>query len=110
MPRWRGQSASTRTHSERACHTATYGYPATTPLSLNRALNPVRYLVNGATIVRDLSFGAVEYFHIELECHDLLLAGGLMAGSYLDTGNRDCFEGAAANRRALTRAVPPVAA
>ena len=31
------------------------------------------------------------YFHIELSEHDVLLAEGLTAESYLDTGNRDVF-------------------
>ena len=37
----------------------------------------------------------VEYFHIELEAHALLLAEGLAAESYLDTGNRGFFANAA---------------
>jgi len=36
----------------------------------------------------------VQYFHIELHRHDLLLADGLAAESYLDTGNRALFANA----------------
>ena len=53
-------------------------------------LMPVRYLVNGATIARERR-DSVEYFHIELESHGVLLAEGLAAESYLDTGNRSAF-------------------
>ena len=34
------------------------------------------------------------YFHIELETHDTLLAEGVPAETYLDTGNRTTFENA----------------
>jgi len=47
-------------------------------------------LVNGATIVQ-VPLASVEYWHVELESHDLLLAEGLAAESYLDTGNRASF-------------------
>jgi hypothetical protein len=36
----------------------------------------------------------VTYYHVELERHALLLANGLEAESYLDTGNRAIFENA----------------
>jgi hypothetical protein len=53
-------------------------------------LVPVRYLLNGATIVQEAA-GRVRYFHVELATHDILLAEGLPAESYLDTGNRGAF-------------------
>jgi collagen type I/II/III/V/XI/XXIV/XXVII alpha len=37
---------------------------------------------------------AVTYFHVELPRHDVLLAEGLAAESYLDTGNRSVFANA----------------
>ena len=55
------------------------------------ALIPVRYLVNGATIAPDGDVDAVTYFHVELARHDVLLADGLPAESFLDTGNRGAF-------------------
>jgi hypothetical protein len=55
-------------------------------------LVPVRYLVNGATIT-PLPVRHVTYWHVELPAHDVLLAEGLPAESYLDTGNRHAFEG-----------------
>ena len=53
-------------------------------------LVPVRYLVNGRSIVQE-SVREVLYFHVELDAHDVLLAEGLPCESYLDTGNRAAF-------------------
>ncbi len=54
-------------------------------------LIPVRYLVNGRTIVQE-QWDTVTYFHIELDEHDVVLAEGLPAESYLDTNDRANFE------------------
>jgi Hint domain len=56
------------------------------------ALVPVRHLLNGASIAQR-ACAMVRYLHIELAAHDLLLAEGLAAESFLDTGNRGAFEG-----------------
>lgn len=53
-------------------------------------LIPVRHLVNGSTIVQQRP-DRIAYYHIELARHDLLLAEGLAAESFLDTGNRSAF-------------------
>ncbi len=53
-------------------------------------LIPVRYLLNDAT-VRQEAVDAVTYWHVELPAHGVLLAEGLPAESYLDTGNRAAF-------------------
>lgn len=58
---------------------------------IDGVLIPVRYLINGATIVQE-PVDAVTYWHVELETHDILLAEGLPCESYLDTGNRGAFE------------------
>ncbi len=50
-----------------------------------------RQLVNGATIRQETGWTAVDYHHIELDRHAILLAEGLPAESYLDTGNRGFF-------------------
>jgi hypothetical protein len=50
----------------------------------------VEKLVNGATIVQ-VPRERVEYWHVELDSHDILLAEGLPAESYLDVGNRTAF-------------------
>jgi hypothetical protein len=55
-------------------------------------LIPARLLVNGMTIVQDDSFRSVEYFHVELDAHSILIAEGLPSESYLDTGNRGLFD------------------
>ncbi len=64
-------------------------------LFTNSVLIPARLLVNGATILVEAACSAVTYWHIELDAHDVLLAEGLPAESYLDTGNRGVFENAA---------------
>jgi hypothetical protein len=53
-------------------------------------LVPIRQLINGVSIVQ-VEVNAVTYFHVELDSHDVLLAEGLPAESYLDTGNRADF-------------------
>jgi len=53
-------------------------------------LIPVRYLVNGASIAQ-VEVSTVVYWHVELDRHDVVLAEGLPAESYLDTGNRSAF-------------------
>ncbi len=64
-------------------------------VSLGEVLMQARALINGATIRQDATLPAVTYVHVELDRHDLLLAEGLAAESYLDTGNRGQFQGAA---------------
>jgi hypothetical protein len=63
---------------------------------IDGVLVPAWLLVNGATIVQDRSRPAIEYFHIELARHEILLAEGVSAESYLDRGNRGFFENAGA--------------
>jgi hypothetical protein len=50
-----------------------------------------RQLVNGSTIRPERDWAAVDYYHVELDSHAILLAEGLPAESYLDTGNRGFF-------------------
>jgi hypothetical protein len=58
--------------------------------AMGEVLVPVGVLVNGSSIVRE-EVAEVTYWHVELESHDVLLAEGLPAESYLDTGNRAWF-------------------
>lgn len=58
----------------------------------NGVLIPVRYLLNGASIIQ-MTVDSVEYWHLELDFHRAVLAEGLPTESYLDTGNRAGFEG-----------------
>ena len=76
-------------------------------------LVPVRLLVNGTTIVQEVA-DEITYWHVELPQHDVILADGLPAESYLDTGNRrEAFSVAApapeedANTIWLSRACAP---
>jgi len=62
-------------------------------LFVDGGLVPVRYLINGATITQE-RVASVTYWHVELPSHDVLLADGLPAESYLDTGNRGLFSNA----------------
>ena len=55
-------------------------------------LVPARLLVNGMTIVRERRMLRVNYFHIELDRHSIILAENLPTESYLDTGNRGFFQ------------------
>jgi hypothetical protein len=61
---------------------------------LDGVLVPAKLLVNGMTIVQDDRFSRVDYFHVELDRHSILISEGLPAESYLDTGNRAIFENA----------------
>ncbi len=47
--------------------------------------------VNGASIVQERP-DQVEYWHIELDGHDLVLANGVPAETFQDVGNRDAFD------------------
>ncbi len=68
-------------------------------IMLEGRLIPARCLLNGSNIVQDRTVGRGTYFHVELDRHDVILAEGLPAETYLDTGNRDSFENAGMFRR-----------
>ena len=53
---------------------------------------PVRHLANDRSVTRAKRLRHVEYFHIELDQHAILLANGMPVESYLDTGDRSSFE------------------
>jgi hypothetical protein len=55
-------------------------------------LIPVKLLENGGTVRRAAHRGVIDYFHIELDGHDVVVAEGLMVESYLDTGCRGMFD------------------
>ncbi|TXN79061.1 Hint domain-containing protein [Methylobacterium sp. WL8] len=57
---------------------------------LGGALVPIMCLINGTTIAREPAT-SVTYWHVELDAHDILLAEGLPAESYLDWGDRPFF-------------------
>jgi len=57
---------------------------------LDELLIPVGCLLNDSTIAH-VPVDSVDYWHIELETHDVLFANNLPAESYLDVGNRAWF-------------------
>jgi hypothetical protein len=58
---------------------------------LGGVLIPARCLVNGSTIVQERGLERVDYFHVELDTHDVLLAEGAPSESYLDDDSRGMF-------------------
>jgi hypothetical protein len=57
---------------------------------IENVLIPVKYLINGSSIAQ-VKVAEVMYHHVELAVHDVLIANGLAAESYLDTGDRSKF-------------------
>jgi T5SS/PEP-CTERM-associated repeat protein len=57
---------------------------------IDGVLVPVRHLANGGSIAQERR-DSVTYYHVELDRHDVILAEGLPAESYLDTGGRSNF-------------------
>ena len=51
-------------------------------------------LVNGVSIVQAESAESIEYYHVELDTHDVLIAEGALAESYIDDDNRLLFHNA----------------
>jgi len=49
-------------------------------------------LVNGTTITQETSATSVDYYHVELEEFDVILAHGMYSESWADGGNRDFFQ------------------
>jgi hypothetical protein len=65
-------------------------------LYIDRHLIEAKTLVNGVTVIVETASRFVTYHHIELAAHDLVLAEGLPAETYLESGNRAMFENGAA--------------
>lgn len=60
-------------------------------IGFRNVLIPAWLLINGRNVTQP-GAGVVEYFHIELDRHEILLAEGLPAESYLDAGDRHQFD------------------
>ena len=83
---------------------------------LDGMLIPAWVLENGASIVQLETVEAVEYFHLELAAHEVILAEGAAAESFVDDGGRAMFQNAAehhtlypdASRRAPKYCAPRV--
>jgi Hint domain len=63
-------------------------------LFVDGVLVPVEFLVNHRSIHWDDHKRQVEFYHIELETHDVLIANGAPSESYRDDGNRWLFQNA----------------
>ncbi|HTC09733.1 MAG TPA: Hint domain-containing protein [Acetobacteraceae bacterium] len=68
----------------------TYQSVSKTIFLLYEVLIPVKHLVNGTTIAQ-IQVDTVIYCHVELPAHDVVLAAGLPAERYLETGDRANF-------------------
>jgi hypothetical protein len=61
---------------------------------LHCALIEAQDLVNGVSIVRAAGMERVDYFHIELETHDIIVAEGALSESFVDDDSRGMFQNA----------------
>jgi hypothetical protein len=70
-------------------------------IAVEGVIMPISSLINGRSVAQ-VKRTEVEYWHVELDAHDIILAEGLPAESYLDCGNRTAF----ANGGAFVEAYP----
>ncbi len=63
-------------------------------LLLDGLLIPAEVLVNGASVVQEREVAVVEYVHVELDRHGILLAEGAPAESFVDDNSRGMFHNA----------------
>ena len=61
---------------------------------LDGLLIEAKDLINGASIVRAEGVHSIEYFHIELETHDVIIAEGALSESFIDDDSRFLFHNA----------------
>ena len=61
---------------------------------IDGVLVPAECLVNGHSIARDCDRDRVDYIHLELDSHDVLLAEGAPSESFLDDDSRGMFHNA----------------
>ncbi len=71
---------------------------------IEHVLVPAEYLLNGASIVQPETADRVDYFHIELESHDVIFANGALSETFVDLGDRDIFQNAAEFAKTLSGA------
>jgi len=60
---------------------------------VEQVLIPIKHLINGGSVAQ-VETDTVTYYHVELAAHDVVLAEGLPAESYLDAGDRANFSNA----------------
>ena len=66
-------------------------------------------LVNGVSVVQAEHVETVEYFHVELETHDVIIAEGAPSETFIDDDSRGMFHNAHEYRRLYPDAVPGLA-
>ncbi len=73
---------------------------------LDGVLIPASALVNGHSITQPEPADQVEYFHLELDSHDIILAEGAASETFVDDGSRGMFLNAAEYHALCPDAVP----
>ena len=63
--------------------------------SCSGLLIPAILLVNGESIVQEEWVDEVTYFHLEFDSHELIVAEGALAESFVDDESREMFDNAA---------------
>jgi hypothetical protein len=61
---------------------------------LDGVLIEAKDLVNGVSVVQVKRVEKIEYFHIELETHNVIVAEGALSASFIDDDNRNMFHNA----------------
>jgi hypothetical protein len=61
---------------------------------LDSALIEAIDIINGVSIVQADRVGCVDYFHIELDTHDIIIAEGALSESFVDDDSRGIFQNA----------------
>ncbi len=61
---------------------------------LHGVLVPARCLVNSTTIIQERRLPRIDYIHLELDSHDLLVAEGAPSESFMDDDSRSLFHNA----------------
>lgn len=64
-------------------------------MAIDGILVPAKCLLNGVTIVQDRKCDRVDYVHVELRQHDIILAEGAATETFLDDSSRALFQNAA---------------
>lgn len=75
-------------------------------MALDGHLIPGRLLVNNSSIRQLQRLKRVDYMHIELETHDLILAEGAASETFVDDGSRSMFTNAAEFHELYPAATP----
>jgi hypothetical protein len=76
-------------------------------LFLDGVLIPAERLINGVSICQLEQVETIEYFHLELEAHDVILAEGAAAETFVDCDNRGMFHNSAEFEQLYPNTSPP---